>query len=212
MRRLQRLVFAFIVVFAFSHGDPAHAQNNADAERCVALFEEGVGLAQPYIILTDTRPLPRNEAVLRTAIARFDEAIARCPDHWPSMWYKGKALQALGDSHAALAVFRQAYEVGPPHPDVINEMTIEAVNSGELDFALSATQIGLGHFPDSLPLRARLALVLLLVGRLDESVAAADRALELAPGDRISTMIRQYALDVRDGRRPQPASIRDMRP
>ena len=60
--------------------------------------------------------------------------------------------------------------------------------------------------------RSNLAVALLLDGDLDAADAEAAEAAVLAPDDAINESIRRAIADVREGRRPQPRTLRDLGP
>jgi tetratricopeptide (TPR) repeat protein len=183
----------------------------AQVDRFNTLVTEAGALLAPSLSTLQT-PNPRvDRAKVARAIKALDEAIGIYPDRWQTWWTKGKAHQSLGQPQQSYEAFRRAYALAPREQAIINEMTIQAVELGDHDAALRATQAGLADFPDDLALRARLALVLLLVGKVDESISAADRALEVAPGDSITSNIRRIAIEVKDGSRRQPRNINDRR-
>jgi tetratricopeptide (TPR) repeat protein len=174
------------------------------------LFSEGTAIINRYMILSDRESEPLDTQQINRGIRLLDEALTIYPDSWQAHWFRGKAYQAMADNRSALAAFRAAYAINPRQQAVVNEMTIVATDLGELDFAQEAVRQGLVDFPGDLALSARLALILLLKGEIDESIAAADRALEIAPGDQITSLIRRMALEVKSGTRPQPRSVADL--
>lgn len=210
---LLRAVIALAGLLLFSA--PAAAQSVADltpaqVERYDALIDQATPIAERYIYIEGRPHARRNEGEIRRAIALYDEALAIYPGRYSVWWMRGKLFQALHEDREAFISFQRAYALEPNSQQVINEMTIHAMELGEFEFTFAAVQHGLTLFPNDLPLRARLALVQLLRGYPVEAIAAADRALELAPNDSISRSIRRLAEEVRDGRRPQPRSMRDL--
>jgi tetratricopeptide (TPR) repeat protein len=188
--------------------EPALTQ--AQIDRYNALFTEGANAVGPYLVLRGRESAPLNAAEVHRGIALLDEAIEIHPGSWQAWLIKGKALEALNDRRASFEAIQQAYAIDPHQQMVVNELTIGAMELGEFTFALDAVQRGLAEFPDDLALTERLALVLLMLGRLDESIAMADRALQLAPNNSISLAIRQVAIDLASGRRPQPRSMSEL--
>lgn len=202
-----RIVLILLALCAASV-TPASAQ--APTDQCRALFVDSTQILEPYVRLTDRPSEPPNEEMILRGVADMDRAIGACPNYWQALWFKGKAFQALGDHAQALRAFQSAYAIEKHELPVVNEMTIEAVEVGQFDFALQATQEGLAVFPNSLELRARAALALLFEGRLDESIDAANRALEVAPGDQITLNIIRVAGDIKAGRMAPPHSMAEL--
>lgn len=208
-----RLIAAVSALFLFAQ--PALAENvdhltQAQIDRYNALTHEANTLADRYIIIEGHASSPPNGAELTRALTLYDEALAIHDGRYGVWWMRGKVYQVQQRPREAFDSFRRAYELAPNEQVIVNEMTIEAVEVGELEFALEATRRGLAVFPNDLALRARLALVQLLRGQLDEAIAAADHALVIAPNDRISSDLRRIAQDVRAGRRTQPSSIQEL--
>ncbi|MDZ4691434.1 hypothetical protein [Terricaulis sp.] len=204
-----------VIAGLFLLSGPVVAQSEAELspaemERYGALTDQATAIADRYIILEGRHRAAPNETEIRRAIALYDEALRIHDGRYGVWWMRGKLFQALGQEREAFISFRRAYALEPNSQQVINEMTIHAMEVGEFDFAFAAVQQGLTVFPNDLPLRARLALVQLLRGHPAEAIAAADRALEIAPNDGISRLIKRLAEEVRDGRRPQPRSMRDL--
>ena len=213
MRWARDWVVLAALLFGAAPPTVAHAQvglSHAQTEQFNSRFSEGTAIIGRYIILSDREPVPVDRRQINRGIELLDEALAINPSSWEALWFKGKAYQAMSDNRSAFAAFRAAHIINPRHQAVVNEMTIAATDLGEFDFALQATQQGLIDFPLDLALSARLALVLLLMGRVDESIAATDRTLLIAPGDHITSLIRRMAVEVRDGARPQPHSVADL--
>lgn len=209
---VSRLVSFLSLLLLFSPVAAAQSGHLTDAqvERYNNLANEATAIADRYIIIEGRTRAPPDVAELARALRLYDEALQINDGRYGVWWMRGKIYQVLQQPHEALASFRRAYELEPSNQPIINEMTIQAVELGEFAFALEATERGLLVFPNDLALRARLALVQLLSGNLDEAIIAADRALQLAPDDRISREIRRIAVEVREGRRTQPHSMRDL--
>ena len=210
---LPRAVIALAGLLLFTA--PAAAQSLADltpaqVERYDRFVDQATAIAERYIYIDGRPQAAPNEAEIRRAIAIYDEALAIYPGRYGVWWMRGKLFQVFHEDREAFVSFQRAYAVEPNSQPVINEMTIHAMELGEFELAFEAVQHGLTLFPNDLPLRARLALVQLLRGHPAEAIVAADRALEIAPSDGISRQIKRLAEEVRDGRRPQPRSMRDL--
>lgn len=191
----------------FASEEPTDGSSEA---RYRAAFSEGSEIIQRYIVLTDRHAQRLNPSEMRRGLSLLDQALEIRPDAWQAWWLKGKAFQALGDTRLSFDSFRQAFKINPNEQAVINEMTIASMELGEFDFTLEAVQQGLNVFPNDIALRTRLALALLLSGQVSEAILASDRAVELDPLDPIAMSVARIALEVRDGMRAQPHSMRDL--
>lgn len=121
-----------------------------------------------------------------SALAHFDEAIAREPDHFVLLHRRGVALQQLGRAAEALAAFDCALRPGTKGSSPLYVGALRAVRSNCLLAsdrfieALADSEIAIGLCPNAPePLVAR-ARALMLLGRGSESVDVYDDILERA--------------------------------
>lgn len=178
-----------------------------EAIRLQTIYEETNDMIGPYIITHGEPQQTPDLKVLNNAIGRYIELIEAVPGHWSAHSMIGKIYQAVGNNEAALEAFKIAHRINPEETGVINELTITAVELDLFDDARTLVEAELIKRPDTLSLRSRLALIDLLTGRLDEAISNADLALEISPGDQISSSIRKLATDIKNGDRKQPTSF-----
>ena len=76
--------------------------------------------------------------------------------------------------------------------------------------AIRAIQHAIQLTPEDAGLRANLALAFLIEGNNAGAKNAIDRALEMAPQDRISQAVRGIVDDVIAGKRSQPKTMADL--
>lgn len=180
--------------------------------RHIARYVEGMALLSPNIDLVDretTDDGTRAES-LRRGIVLLQAFVADEPESWPAHWFIGKGWQALGDHEAALQAFETAYELNPNHADVGRELTIEALGAGRFEQAVAVARVARAARPDDPGLRANLALSLLMSGDVEAALREVEEAHLADPADAITRALRTAILDVRDGRRPRPATVREL--
>ena len=96
-----------------------------EIERFNALYEEGCELQKNLVILDGSqRKKPgffgRNK--LKKSIQLFKEALAIHPSSWQSMFFIGKAFQALADLESALSWFMKAARIESDNPSGKDEI------------------------------------------------------------------------------------------
>lgn len=125
-------------------------------------------------------------------------------------WVMGKAYQALNQSENACDAFGRSFAIQKDNPDVAREYMFECLNLGRTAEAIDAARHGVELSPNDAGLVANLALAYLVGGQIDEAVTAIDKSLKIAPDDKITQDLRTIILEVRDGKRPQPKSLREL--
>lgn len=104
--------------------------------------------------------------------------------HWVIFYTRGIAHERAGDWEAAEADFRQALELQPDQPLVLNYLGYSLVERREnLDEALDMIQRAVAGQPDDGYITDSLGWVLYRLGRYEEAVPHMLRAVELTPDD-----------------------------
>lgn len=118
------------------------------------------------------------------AIAILDGRIER--RHWPLFYRRGIAYERAGRWELAEADFRQALELEPDQPDVLNYLGYSLVEMGmKLEEAEAMIRRAVELAPDNGFITDSLAWVLYRLGRFEEAVAPMERAVALEPNDPI---------------------------
>ncbi|SPJ23557.1 tetratricopeptide repeat protein [Palleronia abyssalis] len=130
----------------------------------------------------------REEARFAEARAAYDTAIELTQTGGAVPWvvYFARAITAerLGDWDAAESDFRQALELSPDQPQVLNYLGYSLVERQErLDEALSMIERAVDAAPNSGAITDSLGWALYRLGRYSEAVAPMERAVELMPVD-----------------------------
>jgi len=178
-----------------------------EADRYNYLFSSANEIVEPFLYIQDTTRTPVDKDRLDLAIKMYDEAIAINPDSWASMWFKGKAFQAMGNFGSAYFSFKQAYRINPDNPDVVNEYILECINTEKHQEALEANLIGAQNFQDHVGIQANLALVFILLGQQDKAIQQGNIALKLNRKDEVTKNLIEIAKKIKSGKQIQPSSI-----
>lgn len=107
------------------------------------------------------------------ALAVAEALVARYPDDPRAHFEHAGALDYQGREADAVAPYRRAQALGLGGDDLPKfyvQLGSTLRNVGELDEAITLLQEGSARFPESIPIRAFLALALLSAGRGQESV------------------------------------------
>jgi tetratricopeptide (TPR) repeat protein len=174
------------------------------------LYLTGVAAVENYILVADkpaeSRPSKVRRASLHGGIEALDEAVALRPGAWPAWWFKGKAHEALGEQQLSLDAFQQAYAVNPYHPDLAREYILALCHQRPTEALPVSRDIVSFHSGDH-TLLANHALVLLLIGDVEEARSTAATAMEAAPDDAITRDLLRVIDDVLAGERERPTKL-----
>jgi tetratricopeptide (TPR) repeat protein len=199
---------------AEKRGNQMNAAADGNQEEFVRLYKEGVSLVKPYMILTDspTRPVGTDQAQqdLSRGISLLKKAVVIQPDNWAAYWIIGKAYQALHDSENACDAFGKSFSIQDQNPDVAREYMMECLNLGRSDEGMRVAQHAVELRPTDAGLIANLALANLIAGKVGAALQRADESLRISPNDKITQALKKLIIEVRDGKRPQPKSARDL--
>lgn len=178
------------------------------------IYEEGCDLISPYMQLHGVDAPPTNTEKAREELNRgislLQKVVEINPENWSAYWVMGKGYQALSQPEHACNAFGKSFAIQKDNPDVAREYMLECLNLGRASAAIDAAQHGVGLSPDDAGLVANLALAYLVGGKTDDAVTTVDKSLQLAPHDEITQNLKAIILEVRDGKRPQPKSVRDL--
>jgi Flp pilus assembly protein TadD len=108
------------------------------------------------------------------------------PAHWVLYYTRGIARERSGDWPAAEADFRQALELEPDQPLVLNYLGYSMVEQRQnLDEALAMIEKAVAGQPDDGYITDSLGWVLYRLGRYEEALPHMLRAVELVPDDAV---------------------------
>ncbi|MEM7320404.1 MAG: tetratricopeptide repeat protein, partial [Pseudomonadota bacterium] len=132
--------------------------------------------------------LQRQEERYGEATGAYDKALeltdAKARNRWFIYYARGISHERLKNWEKAEADFRQALELNPDQPQVLNYLGYSLVEKQiKLDEALDMIERAVQARPDSGYIVDSLGWVLFRLGRYDEAVGHMERAVELMPID-----------------------------
>lgn len=144
-------------------------------------------IVEAHVALGD---LLRRESDFEAASAAYDNAIALIGEpqqgHWSVYYTRGITREREGRWDGAEADFRQALELSPDQPSVLNYLGYSLVEQHEnLDEALDMIERAVAGEPESGYITDSLGWALYRLGRYEEAVEHMERAVELLPRDPI---------------------------
>ncbi|HVC63019.1 MAG TPA: tetratricopeptide repeat protein [Acetobacteraceae bacterium] len=130
----------------------------------------------------------RSKQRYNEAIAAYTDGIARLgqpgPEDWPAFYDRGIAYEAMHEQRKAEADFRQALQLSPDQPYVLNYLGYFWANKDErLAEAQRMIQTAAEREPDDGAITDSLGWVMLREGHVGEAVQLLERAVELEPED-----------------------------
>ena len=211
MNRFFNFIIALLGFGRAAWASDSIAIRNVDDQN--RIYQAACDIIEPYMRLADKPPkkVTSEAAVeLQRAIQMLDAVTTHAPANWSAFWIKGKACQAIGDSKAACAAFKSAFDLQDKNPDVAREYMYECLKLGDGAEGLRAAQQALAVNPSDAGLHANLALALLIAAKPKEAQVAVDEALKMDPQDKISQRLHQMILKVIDGSRAQPTKLSEL--
>lgn len=222
MKHLRLIVNLLGVLSIFGFGgcstdDSAQSQQRPEvftADDHDRIYEEGCKFISPYMQLhgVDAKPADADKAreELSRGVFLLQKVVEFNSDNWAAYWVMGKGFQALKQSENACDAFGKSFAIQKDNPDIAREYMLECMNLGRASEAIDAAKHGVSLNPNDAGLIANLAIAYLVGGRIDDSITTIEKSLKLAPDDKISQNVKTIILEVRDGKRPQPKSARDL--
>ncbi len=160
-------------------------KTDAAAEVLQTLATQNSNLPSVHVALAD---LQRRQENYADAVETYDKAIELIEGGVGGNWFlyyaRGISHERLKNWDQAEADFRQALELNPDQPQVLNYLGYSLVERREkLDEALNMIERAVTARPDSGYIVDSLGWVLFRLGRYDEAVEHMERAVELMPVD-----------------------------
>ena len=144
------------------------------------------------------------------AITAFNEAIRRKPDFPQSYNNVGIILTKLGRGEEAVAAYRRALQLAPTNARTYVNLAQALCGLGDLDQAIEICKKAISFAPNSSPAYQVLGSAA-NVGRLDESLSAFDRAIELNPTDALGPLAERIFARHFHGGSDSAAQMQDQR-
>jgi tetratricopeptide (TPR) repeat protein/tRNA A-37 threonylcarbamoyl transferase component Bud32 len=159
--------------------------NKGDADGAIVEYREAIRLKPGEALYHSNLSLAlRDKGDLRGAIAACREAIRLKPDYADAHRNLGHALRDKGDVGGAIAEYREAIRLKPDYADAHNGIAWAMAKQPDPDSrgiteALEHARKAVALGPTTAYCYGTLALTEYRAGHLAESIAAAERALEL---------------------------------
>ena len=148
----------------------------------------------------------------KSALTRFDRALAVRNTYAPALFGKGEALVALNREEEAIAAFQAALAADASLGDLSRRIEIlkfrtvqrdvaaarQAAGSGKIDEALEAYRVAIAHSPDTGFLYSELAIIERKRGDENTALDHFRKAVELDPSDAASLVQIAELLEARD--------------
>ena len=180
-----------------------------EIERFNALYEKGCNLQKDLVTLDGSpqrRPGIFRRRKLKESIQSFKEALGIHPGSWQSMYFIGKAFQALGDLESALSWFVKASKVEPENPSVAKEAGLCAAQLGKHLAAIRFMQAAASAHPCDAGLQCNIGLSYLMSEQVNEAIASFSHAVKADPGNEMNQRLLKLAEAVADKQIPCPRS------
>lgn len=187
---------AYKSVPAGHHSFHAAEMGRADALRAGGKAEAAIEVLEQLsrthgdlpVVYTALGDALRQQEDFGAAAKAYDRALALFdgPDEsqWFSYYARGICHERLGQWPSAEADFRQALELNPDQPQVLNYLGYSLVEKRiKLDEALNMIERAVAARPDSGYIMDSLGWVLYRLGRYEDAVGHMERATELMPVD-----------------------------
>ncbi|MFC1522000.1 hypothetical protein ACFL6Y_06285 [Elusimicrobiota bacterium] len=144
---------------------------------------------------------------IKKALESLDICLKLVPNSWQSMWFAGKAHQALDEHETALGFFEQALSIENENPDVPREASIEAMTLGHAFKAENYANEACKRNEKDHGLVANLALALLLSKKVEDALNTAGRAVRMNPQDPLCGGVLRYIARIQSGEIPCPDKL-----
>jgi tetratricopeptide (TPR) repeat protein len=154
-----------------------------------ALYGQACELQKNLVILDGAprkKPGIFAKSKLKKSIQLFEEALSIHPGSWQSMYFIGKAYQAMGDLETALSWFVKAARIEHDNPSVAKEAGLCAAQLGRHAVAIKVMQEAASAHPEDAGLQCNIGLSYLLSERADEARASFSLAVQADPGNQMN--------------------------
>jgi len=173
------------------------------------LYGEACELQKNLVILDGVprmKPGFLGKSKLKKSIQLFEEALSIHPGSWQSMYFIGKAYQALGENENALSWFVKAGKIEPEDPSLAKEAGLCAAQLGRHAVAIKLMKEAASAHPEDAGLQCNIGLSYLMSERVDEARAAFSRAVQADPGNQMNTKLLKLTDSVAENRIQCPRS------
>ncbi|MEL6625708.1 MAG: tetratricopeptide repeat protein [Bacteroidota bacterium] len=193
--------------------------NKSEAERQArhdAHFEKGISKIGPYALVGLDNPHRMREEghekkLIKEGIQHLDTVTSINPENAFAFWIKGKGYQVLEQFDHAYHAFEEAYRLEPEQADFARELMLVSLDLGKNKEALAIGKKALSMRPSDYGLQGNLALAYFLNAHVDSAEALISKALRYFPDDPANQYVKELIMEVKQGKRPQPDHLDDLR-
>jgi tetratricopeptide (TPR) repeat protein len=168
-------------------------------ERFNALYGDACELQKDLVIL-DGRP-PKKPGIsgagkLKKSIQMFEEALKIHPVSWQSLYFIGKAYQALGNLESAMSWFMKAAKIEPDDSSIAKEAGVCAAKLGRHRMAIQLMSSAASAHPEDAALQCNMGLSYLMSRKVEEAMASFSRAVQADSGNQMNQKLLKLAESV----------------
>ncbi len=128
------------------------------------------------------------------ALTLIDSFLERNDDNWSGHFIRGWALRRLGRYEEGEKSFLKCLSLGADSPDIYNELSICALETGKRDLSKDYLEIALEHEESNLTFITNLALLHLQDSMFNEAAQLILRARAIDPADpMIDSLVRELS-------------------
>lgn len=130
------------------------------------------------------------------AIHYYELAVSAEPAFADAHYNLGKVLKLVGRLSEAEAAYRKALELQPDNPEVLNNLGTVLCDCDRREEAIEAFRAAVRSAPGYREALTNLCFTFLELGQGHDTLAAADRLLEVKPGDTYGLAYKSGALQI----------------
>ncbi len=180
------------------------SENALESFKNLANLEDSKEIREAIRELSLRRELDGNFKSAYDAIlqGREDQAIKLIDDFlevnshtWTAWFLRGWALRRLHRFEEAIDNFLQALEFSGPQTDLLNELSICTMETGDLDASREYLEKALKIEPDNVKILSNLGIVALKSGNRTDAIVYFRKVLDLEPDDSIAKDYLEYLTD-----------------
>lgn len=176
-----------------------------------AMFDRAAKVIQANLVNPGGRPATGETAEsVSKAVAELGHLLSLDPTRWNVLWLHGKGLMALGRLEEAYESLHKAYDSERNVEAVPRELAGICLELGKFEEAVAVAEQATLLSPEDAGSLGNLAIAQLLAGKVLEAKRSSASALEVDPDDKINLQMRRLILEVANGDRPQPQSLREL--
>jgi tetratricopeptide (TPR) repeat protein len=180
-----------------SRNDPCPCGSGKRYKEChgkiAATTANGPGAVNIEALITEALRL-HEQGNIQAAVDRYNQVLQKEPEHPTALHFIGLAQYQAGQPSAALEAMWRSIKLAPNEAEFFSNYSAAAWNSGRYDEGQWAANQAIALNGSHVGAQNNLGFNLRALDRIDESIAAFDRALELAPNFAYARWNRTFSL------------------